>query len=121
MDSFGTRVTTIMVDTLDLDGTVRFWADFLDLKELHRTQTYVYLDRIVDGGPHLGFQLVGEPRPGKNRLHLDIQVSDRAAAAAEIVAAGGAVVGEVDEPGFPMWTVMTDPAGNEFCIYEAEA
>jgi len=120
VDNLGTRVTTIMVDTLDLDSSVQFWGDFLGLKELHRTPTYVYLDRIVEGGPHLGFQLVGEPRPEKNRLHLDIRVNDRAAAAEEIVAAGGSVVGEVDEPGFPVWTVMTDPAGNEFCIYQVE-
>ena len=121
MERFGSHVTAIMFDTNDLDTTVEFWSSFLGLNEVHRTDTYVYLDRMTADGPHLAFQLVGEPRAAKNRLHLDIRVDDREAAIAGIIAAGGAIVGDVDEPGFPAWTVVSDAAGNEFCIYESDA
>ncbi len=119
MHDLDARVTAVMCDSLDLDETVTFWSTFLALEEVHRTDRYVYLSPVSAGGPHLAFQLVPEPRPGKNRLHLDIRVTDLDAAEGAITAAGGRVLGRVDEPGFPAWTVVADPAGNEFCLYSA--
>lgn len=114
------RVTAVMTDTVDLDGSAAFWTEALALKEVHRTDTYIYLEAVSEGGPHLAFQKVDEPRPGKNRLHLDVAVDDRDAFSAWVVERGGSEVTEVAEPGFPTWLVMTDPQGNEFCIYERQ-
>lgn len=108
-----------MHDTSDLDGAVAFWTELLGLDVLHRDERYVYLSPMSDGGPHLAFQLVPEAKTGKNRLHLDIRVPDRSAFTARVVDLGGAVVGEHQEGDYPSWTVMRDPEGNEFCIYEA--
>ncbi len=121
MKQQGARVTAVMLDTVDLDAGVEFWSWFLDLEVVHRTDTYAHLSPMSAGGPHLALQRVAEPRPGKNRLHLDIRVDDRAAAEEAIVAAGGTRMGEVNEAGFPTWSVMADPLGNEFCIYEASS
>jgi predicted enzyme related to lactoylglutathione lyase len=76
---------------------------------------------MTDGGPHLAFQLVPEPRVGKNRLHLDIRVSNRAASVAHVVSLGGSLVGDHEDGGHPAWTVMGDPEGNEFCIHQARS
>ncbi|MFQ5556878.1 MAG: VOC family protein [Acidimicrobiales bacterium] len=119
VDHLAAAVTAVMCDSVDLDRTVAFWTRLLRLHEAHRTDTYVYLEPMSADGPHLAFQLVSERRSGKNRIHLDIRVSDLAEAEQAIVAAGGSVLDRVEETGFPPWSVMADPAGNEFCIYVA--
>ena len=113
------RVTTVMHDTVDVAGAVAFWTEILGLEVVYRTDTYAYLSQLSEGGPMLAFQQVPEPRPGKNRLHLDIRVADREAFAARVEQLGGRRLGDVQEADFPPWTVLADPQGNEFCVYEA--
>jgi predicted enzyme related to lactoylglutathione lyase len=63
----------------------------------------------------LGLQKVPEPKAGENRVHVDLGTADRAADVARLVKLGATVIDEHVYPGFA-WTVLTDPAGNEFCI-----
>ena len=115
-------VTAVMFDTNDLDVSIDFWSAVLDLHVAHRDERYAYMAELTDGGPRLAFQLVDEPRPGKNRLHLDIRVDDRKGFEQHLVSLGGTILGEVSgEPGYPAWTVVADPLGNEFCIYSTPA
>lgn len=107
-----------MHDTADLDQAVAFWTEVLGLDVLERSGGYVYLGRLGDEGPHLAFQRVPEGKQVKNRLHLDIKVPDRAAFAERIIGLGGRLITEHQELDFPAWTVMADPEGNEFCIYD---
>jgi catechol 2,3-dioxygenase-like lactoylglutathione lyase family enzyme len=71
-------------------------------------------------GLALILQRVPEAKVVKNRAHVDYEAADRAAdRAAEVerlVGLGGTLVREVDEGSGLRWTVMADPAGNEFCI-----
>ena len=73
------------------------------------------------GGPVLGFQRVPEERAGKNRLHLDLGAAtgERHAEVERLVGLGAKVVGERggDAEGL-VWTTLTDPEGNEFCVAE---
>ena len=111
-------VTTVMFDTNDLDVSIDFWSAVLGLHVAHRDERYAYMAQMSEGGPRLAFQLVDEPRPGKNRLHLDVKVDDRKEFEQHVIELGGSVLNEVSgEPGYPEWTVMADPLGNEFCIY----
>lgn len=112
-------VTAVMHDTSDLERAVAFWSEILGLDVLHRDERYVYLSPMSPGGPHLAFQLVPEAKLGKNRLHLDLRVPDRTVFAERVAALGGDVIAEHQEGDYPPWTVMCDPEGNEFCIYEA--
>lgn len=114
-------VTAVVVDTTDLEQAERFWSTLLRLEVVHRAHPYVYLNRICDGGPYLALQQVPEGKTVKNRMHFDIRVSDRAEASEQIVALGGRVIGDHQEGDFPTWTVVADPDGNEFCIYEPSA
>jgi predicted enzyme related to lactoylglutathione lyase len=111
-------VTTVMHDTTDLDGAVSFWTTILGLEVRYQDDTYAYLSALAEDGPHLAFQKVPEAKTTKNRLHLDIRVPDRTAFEKHVVSLGGAVVEVHEHPGWPVWTVMADPQGNEFCIYE---
>jgi predicted enzyme related to lactoylglutathione lyase len=110
-------VTTVMHDTVDLDGAVAFWTEILGLEVIHRDDRYAYLSKLSENGPHLAFQLVPETKVAKNRLHLDVQVPDREAFAARVIELGGSVIGEQQEGDYPAWSIMADPQGNEFCIY----
>ena len=112
------RVTTVMNDTVDLDGAVTFWTELLGIEVLDRTGSYVYLGRLSDDGPHLAFQQVPEEKEVKNRLHLDIKVPDREAYADKVEELGGRRLGVHQEGDFPAWVVMADPQGNEFCLYD---
>ena len=112
------KVTTIMHDTSDLAGAVSFWTQLLNLSVVHQEGNYAYLSPLSEGGPHLAFQVVPEPRSAKNRLHMDIGVSDRDAFEDRVAALGGEVLHDHQEGSFPAWTVMADPEGNEFCVYQ---
>ncbi len=85
---------------------------------------------IVDpdgAGPRIFLQRVPEPKPGKNRVHLDVGVSDGADTPVErkrsqvlptverLRGLGATEVRQVEEMG-SFWVVMQDPEGNEFCV-----
>lgn len=112
-------VSTIMHDTVDLDRAVAFWSALLGLEVVHREGQFAYLDRLGgEESPRLAFQQVPEGRGEKNRLHLDVRVEDRRAFEERVVELGGEKLGEHQEGDFPTWSVMADPEGNRFCIYD---
>ena len=69
------------------------------------------------GQPRILFQLVGEPKTVKNRVHLDVRptVADLAALRDRLVARGATVVGG-GRQGPHEWVTLADPEGNEFCV-----
>lgn len=67
------------------------------------------------GVPTMMFIAVPEGKTAKNRLHLDLQATDRAAEVERLVGLGATVVHDKSEWGVT-WTTMADPEGNEFCI-----
>lgn len=72
---------------------------------------------MVDGpGPSLCFQNVDGQRPDNNRVHFDVEVSDRAAEVEKLKQAGASV-----DRVLPTYTVMRDPEGNQFCLVDSRA
>ncbi|MET0494940.1 MAG: VOC family protein [Actinoplanes sp.] len=69
----------------------------------------------VGQGPVVWFQQMASPRPGRNRIHLDISVPHDEAPhrLRAALAAGGTLVSAERAPAF--W-VLADPEGNEACI-----
>lgn len=99
------------IDTMDADVIRPFWAAVLDYRETgHGT--------LVDPrrqGWSVWFQQLSEPRPVRNRLHIDVVVphdvaEERVAAA---IAAGGTLVSDRRAKAF--W-VLADADGNEVCV-----
>ena len=86
-------------------------------------------DALVDPAgtrPRLFFQRVPEPKAGKNRMHLDVNVGAGVAdagarrdlvrrRAAELITLGASIATESEELG-DFWVVLADPEGNEFCL-----
>ncbi|MBW0102282.1 VOC family protein [Pseudonocardia sp. KRD291] len=117
------RVLAVAVDALDAESLAAFWRSVLggtvDRWSDARGVRYVEL-AVPGGGPSVLFQSVSEPRPGKNRVHLDVapKTGEQADEVARVVALGATVLG--DEPDLP-WVVLADPEGNEFCILPPRA
>jgi hypothetical protein len=68
---------------------------------------------VVGPGPRLCFQQVPEPKTSKNRVHLDVEASDRGAEVERLCSLGATVAQTYDD-----WSRMADPEGNEFCLFE---
>jgi hypothetical protein len=68
------------------------------------------------GVPRMYFTTVPEPKPAKNRIHLDLipPGDDQQAEVARLTGLGATVL-DGQPPGVS-WIVMADPEGNEFCL-----
>ncbi len=111
-------VTIDCHDPVELSG---FWCDLLGYRPIGAVGQYASIGPAdSDTGPKLIFQAVDEPRLGKNRLHIDIDLDPGTPLEPEVeraveLGATALVDGLVEEFGL-RWQVLTDPEGNEFCI-----
>lgn len=105
----------LTLDCSDPATASKFWAE-----ALHYTQDVVMEDEYVTlsgEGPSLTLQRVPEGKVSKNRLHLDLYVSDVDAEVERLVELGGTLVTTTANEKFGhRWFVLADPDGNEFCV-----
>jgi predicted enzyme related to lactoylglutathione lyase len=109
-------VTSVTVDCADPQALAGFWGRLLGLEVCPRRSRYVALPRPPTATPELVFQPVPEPKRDKTRLHLDIGVTDLAAATRAAVDLGASVADDLDQNDDGTLRVMRDPEGNEFCL-----
>jgi catechol 2,3-dioxygenase-like lactoylglutathione lyase family enzyme len=119
------RITELVLDCRDPSRLAAWWAEVLGY-EVVGTED----DGAVEIGPPgqgakgqvptIVFALVAEPTPGKLRLHLDLNATDRDqdAELQRLLALGAT---RVDVGQGPLsetmtWHVLADPEGNEFCL-----
>jgi 4a-hydroxytetrahydrobiopterin dehydratase len=107
----------IAVDALDIDLVRPFWQAVLGYEPVERAAGGTVID-LVDPdriGPPVWFQQMDEPRPQRNRIHIDVTVPHDLAEerVAQALTAGGILV--TDEHARAYW-VLADPEGNEACI-----
>jgi catechol 2,3-dioxygenase-like lactoylglutathione lyase family enzyme len=106
----------ITVDCAAPKALADFWTAALGVEVEQDYGEFLFLGPVPGGeGVRLGFQHVSRPTPGKNRLHLDLRTADLPAEVARLVELGARTVAEHAVPGL-IWTVLADPAGNEFCV-----
>jgi predicted enzyme related to lactoylglutathione lyase len=109
----------LVIDSIDPSALARFWCALLDvgIDATIGEGEFLVLCPTADGLT-VGFQQVAEAKSGKNRVHLDLVVTDLDDSTAEIERLGGRWV----EPGTTRelegftWRCMADPEGNEFDI-----
>jgi hypothetical protein len=116
------KFTELAVDCADPGGLARFWCAVLGYQVQAEEDGFVTIgpdvapDRTGPVPPSLTFAPVPEAKTGKNRLHIDLNPSDRdqAAEVRRLLELGARRVdvgqGEVS------WVVLADPEGNEFCV-----
>jgi 4a-hydroxytetrahydrobiopterin dehydratase len=100
----------IAIDTMDADAIRPFWAAVLGYRDVDGS--------LVDplrSGPSMWFQQLDEPRPGRDRFHIDVSVphDEAAARVAAALAAGGRMV---TDQYARSWWVLADADGNEACV-----
>jgi predicted enzyme related to lactoylglutathione lyase len=111
------QISDITFDCSDPERVAAFWSELLDRPIVWRKGPYVCLQR-TPGSIGVGFQRVSEPKPGKNRVHLDISGPELAKIVARVEQLGGHRLDGYESGGF---LVMADPEGNEFCVVPTEA
>ncbi|MEV0682047.1 VOC family protein [Actinosynnema sp. NPDC050436] len=105
----------ITIDTPDPHKLAEFWTGALGTDVRHDWGEFLIIGPATEGGLQLGLQRVEGVTPGKNRVHFDAHVADRAAEVSRLVELGATEVGEHTVPGLT-WTVLADPDGNQFCV-----
>jgi predicted enzyme related to lactoylglutathione lyase len=112
--------TTIVLDAPDLEAESTFWAAMYGGTV---EKDWDWHDVRVGGRTVLGIQLApNHVRPEwprgdqQQQLHLDLHVSDIAAADAEARRLGAQLVQRGDLEASSGFVVYTDPAGHPFCL-----
>ncbi|MFJ2476133.1 VOC family protein [Streptomyces sp. NPDC087659] len=119
------KFTELAIDCADPDALARFWCSVLGYEVQDDGDGIVTIGSpLVPGGrnnpgpvpPTLTFARVPEGKSVKNRLHIDVNPTDREQDE-EVrrlldLGARHTDVGQGDES----WVVLADPEGNEFCV-----
>lgn len=107
----------IGIDALDIDAVRPFWAAVLEYVDAPADDDGAVRALVDPFGirPPVWFQQMAEPRPQRNRIHLDVTVPHDAAdrRIAATLAAGGRMLSDRRARAF--W-VLADPEGNEACV-----
>ncbi len=104
----------VIVDSADPVKLGRWWADALGWVVVNDDPDEFEIRPTADRMPGLLFGEAGEPKAGKNRLHLDFRPDDQGAEVARLLGLGARHV-DVGQ-GEQSWVVLEDPEGNEFCV-----
>jgi 4a-hydroxytetrahydrobiopterin dehydratase len=107
----------VAIDAIDIDAVRPFWKAVLAYVD-EPTPPGQQITAVVDPlriGPAFWFQQMAEPRPQRNRIHIDITVPHDEAEAriAAALDAGGTLVTDAYARSF--W-VLADVEGNEVCV-----
>jgi len=114
----------LVIDCSDLERSAAFWCEVLGYRR-GGPPVGQYLGLFPaedDVGLQVLLQRTEDPKPAKNRLHLDLRTRELGPEVERIRAAGGVLVTKepMVEFGF-RWQVLADPDGNELCVVEPSA
>jgi 4a-hydroxytetrahydrobiopterin dehydratase len=105
----------IAIDVLDMAKVRSFWRAALGYVAPDDGKPANDLIDPRGQGPSFWFQQMDEPRPQRNRIHVDVTVPHDEAhqRIQDTIAAGGTLINDAEAPAF--W-ILADPEGNEVCI-----
>jgi len=121
------KLTEIAIDCADPQALARFWCSVLgyDVQDEEEEGVVTIGSPLAPEGrerpgpvpPTLTFARVPEGKVVKNRLHLDVNPTDRDQdAEVQRVLDLGARHADVGQTGEESWVTLADPEGNEFCV-----
>ena len=114
------RFTELVIDCHDHDLLGRFWSEVLGYRISDRSDGpehfYVELEGPPGAGPSLLLLRTTDTKSVKNRLHIDVNATDRTQdEEVERILGLGATRADIGQ-GEQTWVVLADPEGNEFCV-----
>lgn len=120
MASLVRHVTIDCADTYRL-GT--FWAEVLDAKLSDEDKPGDPEALVEAEGVGLLFIAVPEGKTVKNRIHFDLQPTDRTRdeEVERLLALGATLVADHRRPDGTGWATLADIEGNEFCVERSAA
>ena len=111
------RFTELVLDCRDPQALAPFWAEVLGYRVTESDDELVELAGPPGSGPTLVLAKVPEGKTVKNRMHVDVNATDRdQAAEVERILALGATYADVGQAPDASWVVLADPEGNELCV-----
>lgn len=114
------RWTELAIDANDPVSLAGFWSRVLDYPITDQDEHYAEITGPV--GPSIVFVRVPEPKTVKDRIHIDVNATDRdqmdEVARIKELGATDVDVGQHEDPDQHdvTWVVLADPEGNEFCV-----
>ena len=119
------KFTELSIDCADPSGLARFWCSVLDYEVQDEDDGVIAIgsplvpegkNRLGPVPPTLTFAHVPEGKRIKNRLHIDVNPTDRAQdeEIARLTGLGATVLSD-NRPEFG-WVTLADPEGNEFDV-----
>ena len=114
----GSTFYSVVVDAKDPGRLAQFWAAVLDHQIVFEDDDEVAVAKDKDSPPALLFVKNDDAKAVKNRIHIDLNPTDQAAAVERILELGGSRA-DVGQTGEETWVVLADPEGNEFCVLVA--
>jgi hypothetical protein len=119
------RLKDICFDSADPRLLAQWWAVTLGYRVRPHTEAElessgdagpeieatVAVDPVDGNGPTFWFNRVPEMKEVKNRVHVDVYGD-----VDELLARGAVLLARLER-----WTVLADPEGNEFCVFEPRA
>lgn len=115
------RLMGITIDCADPARLASFWSAMLGIAATaeHGDEIdWATVGSRFDDQPRLTFQRVPEPKTGKVRIHLDVQVDSIEAGRDLVEHLGGRWSGVRHDYDEGTVMLMTDPEDHEFCIVE---
>lgn len=110
-----TRWKALGVDAVHHRSIAAWWADVLG-GTLFEDDDYTSVQRLPGSTlESIDFATVPEPKTVKNRIHWDVMLTAESSVD-DLVAARATVLRAADDE--IRWTIMADPEGNEFCVFE---
>ena len=112
------RITAWAIDCADPEELAGFWTAVLGWIVTERGDDIVSIKPAADAAWGIDLARVPDgPKQTKNRIHLDVNATDRdQAAELERLLALGATRVDVGQGDDVTWHVLADPEGNEFCL-----
>lgn len=115
------RMHAVVIDCPEFASLIAFWSAALGYVEWFAPFDQFAGIKPPDGraGLPIIFQRVPEPKVVKNRVHLDYEADAMEAEVDRLVGLGGRSIRVVEMGPTMRWTIVADPAGNEFCVAQA--
>ncbi|MER6089439.1 VOC family protein [Streptomyces bluensis] len=120
------KFTELAIDCADPHGLARFWCSVLEYEVQEEEGGFVAIGspavpegktRLGPVPPTLTFARVPEDKTVKNRLHIDVNPTDREQdEEVRRLLDLGARHADVGQTGDESWVILADPEGNEFCV-----
>ena len=118
-------ITDITFDAGDARKLADFWATLLGWQVFYDDDPEVLVAPHfpAHGTTTLLFIPVPEGKTAKNRVHLDLQPTDRSRdeQVDQALSLGATLVGDHRNDDGTGWVTLADPEGNEFCIERSVA